>query len=58
MKKGQKAKRYCSLEEFREDFLSKESLQILDKMRRDGSRVAAPKLSVNVRSAVLKGLTK
>lgn len=58
MKKGKKAKRYCSLQEFREDFLSKESIQMLDKMRRDESRVATPKLNVNVRSAVLKGLTK
>lgn len=58
MRIGKNMKRYCSLQEFREDFLTKESLQILDRMKRDESRVATPKLNVNVRSAVLKGLTK
>ncbi len=58
MNAGKKAKTYCSLQEFREDFLSKELLQAMDRMRDRESRMATPKLNVNIRSAVLKGLTK
>lgn len=56
MKKTKKIGIYCSLQEFREDFLSEESLDLLDRMNRSESSRSAPKLSVDVRAIILKGL--
>lgn len=54
--KGMSSKTYCSIEEFRDNFLSKESLSMLNRMNQAESTRIASMMAVDVRAIIEKGL--